>query len=61
MSIAVGGSISRKDGRLKVTGRAPYAADQPIAGVVHAVAIQSTIANGRITAIDGRKIGRAHV
>ncbi len=52
MSTAVGGSISRKDGRLKVTGRAPYAADHPLAGVAHAVAIQSTIANGRITAID---------
>jgi xanthine dehydrogenase YagR molybdenum-binding subunit len=52
MSIAVGASISRKDGRLKVTGRARYAADHPIAGVAHAVAIQSTIANGRITAID---------
>ena len=59
MSTAVGGSISRKDGRLKVTGRAPYAADQPIAGVVHAVAIQSTIANGRITAIDGRMAEKA--
>ena len=52
MSTAVGGSISRKDGRVKVTGRAPYAADHPIAGVAHAVAIQSTIANGRITTID---------
>src|ERR1700693_2001248 len=52
MSTAVGGWISRKDGRLQVTGRAPYAADHRIAGVAHAVAIQSTIANGRITAID---------
>src|SRR5262245_45527298 len=52
MPTAVGGSISRQDGRVKVTGRALYAADHPIAGVAHAVAIQSTIANGRITAID---------
>jgi xanthine dehydrogenase YagR molybdenum-binding subunit len=52
MTTAVGGSISRKDGRLKVTGRARYAADHPVKNVVHAVAVQSTIANGRITAID---------
>jgi xanthine dehydrogenase YagR molybdenum-binding subunit len=52
MSIAVGESISRKDGRVKVTGRAPYAADHPLAGVAHAVAIESTIAKGRITNID---------
>jgi len=52
MSTAVGESISRKDGRIKVTGRAPYAADHPIAGLAHAVAVQSTIAKGRITAID---------
>src|SRR5437762_164903 len=52
MSTSVGGSISRKDGRLKVIGGARYAADHPIAGVAHAVAIQSTIASGRITAIE---------
>src|SRR5437667_11613450 len=52
MSTSLGGSISRKDGRLKVTGRAAFAADHPIAGVRHAVAIQSTIAKGRITGID---------
>jgi xanthine dehydrogenase YagR molybdenum-binding subunit len=59
MSTAVGGWISRKDGRLKVTGRAPYAADHRIAGVAHAVAIQSTIANGRITAIDSSRAENA--
>jgi xanthine dehydrogenase YagR molybdenum-binding subunit len=52
MSTAVGESVSRKDGRVKVTGRAPYAADHSIAGVAHAVAIESTIAKGRITNID---------
>jgi xanthine dehydrogenase YagR molybdenum-binding subunit len=52
MATAVGESISRKDGRVKVTGRAPYAADHRIAGVAHAVAIQSTIAKGRITTIE---------
>jgi xanthine dehydrogenase YagR molybdenum-binding subunit len=52
MTQALGGSISRKDGRLKVTGRAPYAADHPVNGVAHAVAVQSTIARGRIAAID---------
>jgi xanthine dehydrogenase YagR molybdenum-binding subunit len=59
MSSAVGGSASRKDGRLKVTGRAAYAADHPIAGVAHAVAIQSTVASGRITTIDSSRAEKA--
>jgi len=52
MSSAVGASVRRTDGRIKVTGKARYAADHPVEGVVHAVAIQSTIARGRITAVD---------
>jgi xanthine dehydrogenase YagR molybdenum-binding subunit len=51
MSI-VGTAVSRKDGYLKVTGRARYAADHSVAGVAHAVAVQSTVASGRITGID---------
>jgi xanthine dehydrogenase YagR molybdenum-binding subunit len=59
MSTSVGGWISRKDGRLKVTGQAPYAADHRIAAVAHAVAIQSTIASGRITTIDSSRAEKA--
>ncbi|HKV93905.1 MAG TPA: xanthine dehydrogenase family protein molybdopterin-binding subunit [Candidatus Angelobacter sp.] len=52
MSTAVGSFVSRKDGHLKVTGMARYAADHPITNVVHAVAICSTAASGRVAAID---------
>jgi xanthine dehydrogenase YagR molybdenum-binding subunit len=40
------------DGRLKVTGRAPYAADHVIDGVVHAVVVDAHVGRGRITGID---------
>jgi xanthine dehydrogenase YagR molybdenum-binding subunit len=48
----IGDPINRLDGRLKVTGRARYAAEWPIAHVAYAVLVQSTIARGTITAID---------
>ncbi|GAB2975118.1 xanthine dehydrogenase family protein molybdopterin-binding subunit [Streptomyces pseudoechinosporeus] len=51
---AVGAPLSRVDGRLKVTGKATYAAEHDIKGVVHAVIVDSTIARGRITGIDTR-------
>jgi xanthine dehydrogenase YagR molybdenum-binding subunit len=50
--IAVGSPVSRVDGRLKVTGRAPYAADHVIDGVVHAVVVDAHVGRGRITGID---------
>ncbi|MGH9639650.1 MAG: xanthine dehydrogenase family protein molybdopterin-binding subunit, partial [Bryobacteraceae bacterium] len=56
---AFGAPTSRCDGWLKVTGRARYAADHPVEGVVHAVAIQSSIANGRVKKIDGSAAGKA--
>ncbi|MCX4703258.1 xanthine dehydrogenase family protein molybdopterin-binding subunit [Streptomyces sp. NBC_01373] len=51
---AVGAPLSRVDGRLKVTGKAQYAADFDPDGVVHAVVVDSTVALGRITGIDAR-------
>ena len=48
----IGGEISRYDGRLKVTGRADYTADVPVAGAAHGAIVHSTIANGRVTSID---------
>jgi xanthine dehydrogenase YagR molybdenum-binding subunit len=48
---AVGQPISRVDGRLKVTGRARYTADVPLAGTAHAAIVHSTIASGRIVSI----------
>jgi hypothetical protein len=49
---AVGQPISRADGRLKMTGRARYTADIPVAGAAHAAIVHSTIANGRTVSID---------
>ena len=49
---AIGQSISRADGRLKVTGGARYTADIPVEGAVHAAIVHSTIANGRTVSID---------
>ncbi|MFC7883043.1 xanthine dehydrogenase family protein molybdopterin-binding subunit [Streptomyces sp. NPDC057376] len=51
---AVGAPLSRVEGRLKVTGKAPYAAEHDIKGVVHAVIVDASIGRGRITSIDTR-------
>jgi xanthine dehydrogenase YagR molybdenum-binding subunit len=59
MSTSIGAAVSRKDGYLKVTGRARYAADHPVKQVAHAVAVKSTIAKGRITAIDSSRAEEA--
>src|SRR6185295_19183774 len=44
----VGQGIDRVDGRLKVTGRAPFAAEFAVPGLVHAVLVTSAVASGRI-------------
>jgi xanthine dehydrogenase YagR molybdenum-binding subunit len=54
VSRVVGAPVPRVDARAKVTGSAQYAADAPVAGVVHGVMVLSTIARGRITALDTR-------
>ena len=48
----IGQGIDRVDGRLKVTGRARYAAEFAVPDVVHAVLVQSTIGAGTITGFD---------
>ncbi|WP_433296359.1 xanthine dehydrogenase family protein molybdopterin-binding subunit [Pseudonocardia sp. CA-142604] len=48
----VGQPIPRTDGRLKVTGDAPYTGDIRIAGTAHASIVHSTVANGRTLSID---------
>ncbi len=48
----VGSPVSRLDGRLKVTGAAPFAAEFPLAGMVYAALAFSTIAKGRIATLD---------
>lgn len=59
MSTAVGSFVSRKDGHQKVTGQARYAADHPITNVAHAVAVCSTVANGRVSGIDSSAAEKA--
>lgn len=48
----VGQPVDRVDGRLKVTGRARYAAEFSYPGLVHGVSLGSTIAAGRVRDID---------
>ena len=48
----IGQPLRRVEGRLKVTGRARYATEHPVPGVVHGVLVFSSIARGRITHLD---------
>ncbi len=48
----IGAPVDRVDGRLKVTGAAPYSGDVDLPRLAHAVLVLSTIANGRITTLD---------
>ncbi len=49
---AIGESVQRIDGPAKVTGTAPYAFEHPLTDPAYLHPVQSTIALGRITAID---------
>ncbi|MBB3544327.1 xanthine dehydrogenase family protein molybdopterin-binding subunit [Rhizobium sp. BK399] len=51
----IGGRLSRLDGRLKITGGAPFALEHQVKGVTYGVLVQSRIAAGRIVAIDSSK------
>ncbi len=48
----MGKPVSRIDGPLKVTGKARFAAEVPIAGMVYAALVYSMIARGRIARLD---------
>ncbi len=48
----IGQPLTRRDGLLKVTGGARYAADNHPPGMLHAVMAVSSIARGRVTAMD---------
>jgi xanthine dehydrogenase YagR molybdenum-binding subunit len=56
---AIGKPIDRVDGRQKITGAARYAAEFRRDRLTHAVMVQSTIAKGRILAIDAAAAKRA--
>ena len=55
----IGQSVSRIDGRQKVTGRATYAAEFVVPGHAHAAIVRSRIANGRVANIDTSAAERA--
>jgi len=59
MENLIGAPLDRVDGRLKVTGAAPYAYEHQVPGAVYGVLVVSTIANGRITSIDARAAERS--
>ncbi|HUX45527.1 MAG TPA: xanthine dehydrogenase family protein molybdopterin-binding subunit [Terracidiphilus sp.] len=48
----IGAVVPRIDGPLKTTGTARYAVDHDFPGLVHAVAVQSTIGKGTIRSLD---------
>src|SRR3954452_3351283 len=52
MSPVIGPPRDRVDGPLKVTGGARYSAEFAVPNLAHAVLFQSTVASGRIVAID---------
>ncbi|GAA1013117.1 oxidoreductase [Acrocarpospora pleiomorpha] len=49
---AIGDARPRIEGRLKVTGAARYAADEPAPDLAHGWMITATVARGRISAVD---------
>ena len=57
--MTLGATVARRDGHDKVTGRAIYAAEQRVAGLLHAVPVLSVIAAGRVTGIDARAAKQA--
>ena len=48
----LGGKLPRIDGRLKVSGGATYTSDVSLPGMLYAVPVCATIANGRVNSID---------
>ncbi len=48
----IGAPVTRIDGPLKVKGAAPFAAEFPISGMLYAAVAFSTVAKGRITALE---------
>ena len=49
---AMGRDLVRRDGRLKVTGTAPFAYEGPLGKAAYCHLIQATIARGRVTTMD---------
>jgi xanthine dehydrogenase YagR molybdenum-binding subunit len=52
MTAVIGAGVDRVDGPLKVRGAAPYPSDVTYPGLTYAALVRSTIASGRVVAID---------
>jgi xanthine dehydrogenase YagR molybdenum-binding subunit len=57
-ALVTGQPVTRVDGRLKVTGQARYAADNPTRNTAHAVLVGSTVAGGSVERIDAEAASR---
>jgi xanthine dehydrogenase YagR molybdenum-binding subunit len=55
----IGAPINRVEGHLKVTGKAPYAAEFPVQRLAYGFPVQSTIAAGEVVSIDTREAEKA--
>lgn len=55
---AIGQPLDRRDGRLKVTGRARYSAEMNLRGLAHGVIVPAAIPKGRVESIDAAEIER---
>ncbi|HZM02784.1 MAG TPA: xanthine dehydrogenase family protein molybdopterin-binding subunit, partial [Candidatus Saccharimonadales bacterium] len=52
MNAIIGQPLNRVDGKLKVTGKARYSAEYPLANLAHAVSVEANIAKGQIKTIE---------
>ncbi|HET9959087.1 MAG TPA: hypothetical protein VFQ61_31570, partial [Polyangiaceae bacterium] len=48
----VGKGLDRADARLKVTGKAQYAAEVPAANLTYVVIVSSQVGKGRVTKVE---------
>jgi xanthine dehydrogenase YagR molybdenum-binding subunit len=59
-ALITGQPVTRVDGRLKVTGKALYAADNPATDLVYAALVCSTVARGSVQRVDPAAALRDH-
>jgi len=59
MNAVIGKPVNRVDGPAKVTGKATYAGEFHLPGLVHAAIVQATIPRGHLTRIDTEKAEQA--
>jgi xanthine dehydrogenase YagR molybdenum-binding subunit len=59
-ALITGQPVTRVDGRLKVTGKALYAADNPATDLVYAALVCSTVARGSVQRVDPTAALRDH-